>query len=354
MSSARGGRSGARGFQRGGDRAGGGRFGVEHRRGLKDNLPTLNLNASGKVLPEAVERFIQAMKIHCISDYVTGLDSIFNKGELAMWPGFDEPELPEDPKDIFEVEKWKNDYKFHKDMERLVIKDGTKLFGVIMGQLGQASIDAINKTTQGKAAIDEKDALELIKAIYSTHMISAKIDNTLNLYEAEGNFRELRMGEDEGLDSWLRRFNGSENAYMAAAERAEKGDQVPDEEQRALHFVKKLNSKYSDFVSDFDRDQLRGGRPETVQKALEAVFNYGPNKRAVPAQSQGQSRGAFYAGRGRGRGGGRGRWGRGACAICHKEGHWKNECPERSADQEDKTVASAVKEAGKGKKGKNG
>ena len=105
-------------------------------------------------------------------------------------PHYEEIEIPEprirrlasplDKKIAFE--KWRMEAQDANREIKKMQEDKVKVFGVILGQLSRESIDQIKATKQGQAALENNDPLDLVKAIITTHLVSSKTDDNVNLY----------------------------------------------------------------------------------------------------------------------------------------------------------------------------
>ena len=258
-------------------------------------------------------------------------------------------------------------------------EDKIKLTGVIIGQLGRNSRDRVEKTNEGKEAIDKKDPLVFIKTIVATHLVSSKLDNEDNFYQSNVSYSTVRMNDSETIESYHRRFRSIVGGMTQAAKLAAKEASVPDEKMQAIHFVNTLSANFSEYKNAYDRNMLKA-KPNTVEEAYQEAVNFGADKRQYSARKTdspaggGTRAGVFVAtdkvgggrggGRGRGsrgNGGGRGTGGggaggahkkRGRCVICNEEGHWKNECPQREKSSSDADLEKAIKEASKEKANK--
>lgn len=284
-----------------------------------------------------------------MANFMPGFDRIFSLVD-PKYPEFEEAPAPEN-NGYVEVELWKLKIKTLHESKVRLNDQKPRAMGIILGQMSQGSIDLVRKVGEGARAIDEKDPLALVRTILSTHIGSGKTDNVLNLTTTEDSYHSMKMGYHENIEDFHRRFDAGHASYAEAARCAGKEASLPDDEMLAFHFVNKLSDRFGEYKSAVERKMV--DRKKTVQEAYEAVVEFGTNKHGgahdKPNEGRGNetnTRGAFTVrgGRGRGRGDegrGRGRGGRGACAICHKQGHWKNECPDRRDTEE---IAAAVKE----------
>jgi len=325
--------------------------------GLIPELPTLNVK-DGDCNPIRVQKFMGEFKIYTMSNMVAGLDNIFMEVDPA-YPEFVEPDAPDDARRAIDMEKWKLEWKLYSDKVERLKADKIKLTGAILGQLGPNSRDRVEKLPAGRAAIDEKNPLELVKAIIATHLVSSRLDNQDNFYQSQVNYNSMRMGDTETIENYYRRFRGMLASLTQAALAAGKVNLIPDDKMQAIHFIYTLSASYSEFKLAYDRNML-DEKPDTSADAYEAAIDFGLDERPSNRRDRSNRMNVFVVekrggGRGRGRGRGEGRGGRGFgrgrgnCAICKKPGHWKNECPER---QEHEDIAKAVKEVGGAKSNK--
>jgi uncharacterized membrane protein YgcG len=356
----RGGRGGPK--QSGiGPRGAGGRgrgpnhFRAREARGLIDGLPVLNYSKSA-VNSDELQKWVSAMKTYTMANFIIGLDDIFLSEDPA-YPEFYEPDFPDEDErgDAVIMEVWKLDNKEYRDNSKKLEHDKVKLMGVILGQMSEASKDQVKTSQEGKDAIEEKNPLNLIKVIISTHLTAGRIDCDQNLYAAETNYRNIQMGEFEQIATYHRRFSASLSSLRECASRAEKEEAVPGDELQSIHFISTLNGNYGAYKENFKRGIIPA--PTTLQEAYEKIVSFGPGRSHYEVREI--RKGVFstfqgHGGRGGrgGRGGGFGRGGgRGACAICKQPGHWKNECPNRKGEANE-DVAKAVEQVRdeKGKK----
>jgi hypothetical protein len=318
-------------------------------KGLIEGLPVLHYNKSAGMSDE-LQKWLSAMKTYTMTNFIMGLDDIF-LAENPTYPEFFEPFTPadEDHEDMVVMENWKLDNKEFRENTKKLDQDKVKLMGVLLGQMSEASKDQVKTTQDGKLAIDQKDPLELVRAIISTHLTAGRIDSDQNLYAAETNYRNIQMGEYEPIATYHRRFLANLSSLRECASRAEKEGAVPDDELQSIHFISTLNAHYGAYKDNFKRGIISA--PTTVQDAYESIVHFGPGRAHYEVREV--RRGVFASFRGGrgGRGGRDGRGGRGACVICKKFGHWKNECPSRKGEAND-DVARAVEQVRdeKGKK----
>ena len=334
----------------------------EPKKGLNKDLPYLDYRPDlGGCKPEAVDSFLDEMRTYVIARFMPGMDDIFDR-DNPIYPEIDEPDEPDDDDDRIAMKKWEASYrKYRLDMDRLE-EETIKLTGDI---LSRGSKDLILKTEEGFEAIQDKDSLELIKSIISTHLTSTNTDSRLNFHAAEAPYHQLYMKKYEDINQFYRRFQAAYNSLREAASRVNAEERIPDEESRALHFVSKRTAKYTDYKIAIRRGVI--ARPETLRRALEKALEFGEDatggRRSNHHYEQATSIGVFITGgrgRGRGRGGAYGgRGGRGArgggggrtgnCHICGESGHWKRECPHKDK-KEDEEIKTAVHETAKTKK----
>jgi hypothetical protein len=294
--------------------------------------------------PHKVTEFLEEIKKYTIRNYTKYLHNVFESPE-GVYGEPEEPERPDDPDNVFEMETWKIQLKkYWKDTEDLD-DDTLKLFGVMIGQMSSDSLEAIRQTETGAAALNNRDPLELAQAIMATHMTAGRIDDNSNLYDAEQAYYQLKMSPFESLDNYKKKFDAALTTFSAAAQRANQQGIVPPEAVQTQRFIRGLNENYSHYVDCFTRGML-GEPPQTIQAAVTAIVNHGPNN---TRQNAANTRGVFATGRFRGGRNNYHRGGRGTgrrnfynspsssrpCAICGSPKHWKNECPQRTEGAEE-------------------
>jgi hypothetical protein len=325
--------------------------------GLIPELPTLNVR-DGDCNPLKVQTFMRDFKTDTMTKMAPELDNIFLEAGAA-YPELVAPDDPEDARRGMDVERWKLEMKLYVERVERLNRDKIQLTGTILGQLGPNSRDRVEKLEAGRAAIDAKDPLELVKAIVATHLVSSRLDNNDNFYQSQMNYNGIRMGETESIENYNRRFRGMLASLTQAARVAGQEGSVPDDRMQAIHFIYTLSAAYSDFRLAYDRKQLKEDHiPDTAVKAYAEAIDFGTNRRANSQMDRPTRAGVFAATkRGGGRGGrgrgddrrGRGEGFRGICFGCNKPGHRKQDCPEQ---KERDDIARAVKEVGSAKSNK--
>ena len=356
---------GGRGTSRGGHggRGGGrGRFhgrsytGPYKQKALIESLPFLSFSSTRG--PELTFEFLESLKTYVTQHFLKDMDMIFDVETEPRYPEREEPQNPDNQRDLTQVKKWEISYKEYRDWSRRFEEDKAKIFGVILGQITRSSRDRIDATAEGKSAITNKDPLSLVKVILSTHFTGSKADPEENFYAAEKTYMRMSMYDGETLADYHRRFSATLESIRESARVVDKTDKVPDEAQVVIHFVYSLNSHYTQYENAFRRSLLRT-KPLSLQEAYESVTSFGDDRaHSFHGPQHHHTRGVFSAtrgGRGRqtnygesGRGGRKARGGRGACHKCGQFGHWKNDCPVVDKDA-DKDVEKALKEKEKQK-----
>jgi hypothetical protein len=254
---------------------------------------------------------------------------------------------------------WKRDFTEFRDKQEKFDADKAKLFGVIIGQMSDSSKDQVATTQDGMDALRDKDPLDLVKVIVTTHLTGGKTNDDENLYSAQYAYTQLVMSREEKIATYYRRFETALTTLVECAARAHKNNVVPDNVMQNIHFVKTLNGFYSEYQISFDRDIITQ-KPTTVQEAYEQIVQFGSNKLGYSDQREQNHRNAFVTkkgGRGRSARGGKGSGGRGNCHNCNQPGHWKDQCPNTKSagvsGEQEEDVTKAIKEVREDKKKKN-
>jgi hypothetical protein len=91
-------------------------------------------------------------------------------GTLRHYPEIVEPQDQAANCTRVETKKWELAYsKYTKDVDTLE-QDKIKVYGLMLGQISQASKDRIKETEAGEEAVGTQDPRTLLSAILSTHV----------------------------------------------------------------------------------------------------------------------------------------------------------------------------------------
>ena len=232
-----------------------------------------------------------------------------------------EDKRPPEGAGLVAIERWKTARKKYQAASELLIKDCAKLYGVLLGQMSEASETRVNKMSAGKRAMEECDPLSLLTCAVATHMSNKRYGETYNIITAVRNFYNNKMTQHEDLAAYYSRCRTllfvKNEAYRLADEDAPEYT----DEFHAVLFITALNSNYSEYINTF-KNKVRSW-PQTMADANQDAANFlmgRPVYGGAPLNSE--KRNVFAAGRGgRAVSTGRGGRGRGSSQGAEKGGY---------------------------------
>ena len=260
--------------------------------------------------PEAVLKWLECLRVYMYSTYESSIKEIIGiDGVLTDYEEFVEPDDPPDNAGMVAIERWKTASKKYAANIELHKKNCAKLYGVILGQMSEASITRVNEMPAGKRAIEDCDPLEVLTCVVATHMNNKRYGDVYNMTTAIRNFYNNKMYQNEDLASYFSRcrtllFVKSESYRIADEE-----EPFHTDEFHAVLFVTGLNSNYLEYINTF-KNKVRSW-PQTMADANQDAANFlmgRPVHGGAPPNSE--KRNVFAASRG-GRAGSAGRGGRG-------------------------------------------
>jgi hypothetical protein len=226
------------------------------------------------------------------------------------------------------------------------------VYGLMLGQISQASKDRIEA---GAEAVKTQDLRTLLSAILSTHMTDNRLGAEHNLFKINQAFSRYRMEPGDSLGFYYQRFRALLGALEEGDDRADEA--MPEGEfrdvQLALKFTDGLNNSYA-VHKQYHEDGIKAW-PQSLSDAFAEASkfavrrgNYGnpvdagrANAFAMRGRGRGRGRGHGY---GRGRGSATGAWSitqsnvapsetqseygtrKGDCHTCGERGHYSHEC----------------------------
>jgi hypothetical protein len=224
-------------------------------------------------------------------------------GSLGDYPAIIQPENPPEEATKVEQKKWDAVYsEWRKETIRLD-QDKTRLYGLLLGQMGDNSKIRIKETQDGMESVETNDPLQLLSAIIATHMTDNRLGAEHNAFKVAKVFRELIMQPGKSLASYHQKFRALHSGLFEAYRRAE--ENVPDsdfqEGQLALQFTMGLNSSYAGHKQYFE-DAVKPW-PESVEQAFLEASKFRLKREGYDNKyNGGLGRANAFATRGRGRG----------------------------------------------------
>ena len=89
--------------------------------------------------------------------------------------------------------KWELDLARNNSVEAKMKTEKTQLFGVMLGQMSDASKDLINECDLRRESFKDKCPLKLLKSIVLTHMASSRLGADESLYSCNDHYNKLIM-----------------------------------------------------------------------------------------------------------------------------------------------------------------
>ena len=80
-----------------------------------------------------------------------------------------------------------------------IIKECSKLYGVLLGQMSETSQIRISEMPSGKLSIEEYDPLGVLSCVISTHINNKRYGDTFNMTIAIRNYLSDKMTANEDL-----------------------------------------------------------------------------------------------------------------------------------------------------------
>jgi hypothetical protein len=230
-------------------------------------------------------------------------------GSLGDYPEIIKPENPPEEATKVEQKKWEAVYSAWRKETIRLDQDKTRLYGLLLGQMGDNSKNRIRETQDGMESMETNDPLQLLSAIIATHMTDNRLGAEHIDFKVAKVFRELIMQPGKSLASYHQKFRALHSGLFEAYRRAE--ENVPDsdfqEGQLALQFTMGLNSSYAGHKQYFE-DAVKPW-PESVEQAFLEASKFRLKREGYDNKyNGGLGRANAFTTRGRGRGrSGRGR-----------------------------------------------
>ena len=160
-----------------------------------------------------------------------------------------EPEDPPDGAGLVAIVRGKTARKKYGAADELLIKDCAKLYGVLLGQMSEASQTRVNEMPAGKRAMEECDPLGLLTCVVATHMNNKRYGETYNNITAVRNFYNNKITQHEDLAAY---YSRCQTLLFVKSEAYRLADEVAPEHTDEFHavlFITALNSNYSEYIN---------------------------------------------------------------------------------------------------------
>ena len=304
--------------------AGRGRFGRRQAESPKTNsrlgmIPDIgayvDLPRGNVADPQLVLKWLESMRVYIFANFKSSVtDLIGLDGVLGEYPEFEKVEDPPEDASAVVLRKW-DAAILKSDKENSLLKEEyKKLYGVLLGQMSDASKEKIRDTPGGQKAMMDKDPLELLSYVIATHMNNKRYGDIYNTTIADTAFYNNKMLPNESLGSYFSRFRTQLFVRQDADRTAEREMHEHDDAELAIRYLLGLNSTYSEYLNLLKNRVIPW--PETLADAHSDTGQFTLTKPSGTASGGPPAAGlerknVFVAGRGGGREGSGGRGGRG-------------------------------------------
>ena len=144
----------------------------------------------------SVSAWMRKFKEYTRANYKSDICSIFGlEGVPGEYPEYEAPEDIEEDANFMQTTRWKRSYELY-DKKIIELDTEAKLvFGLMLGQISEASKATIRETVPGLNAITLKDPLLLLRAIILTHLSDPKLGTEQNLLRVRMAYETVEMAE---------------------------------------------------------------------------------------------------------------------------------------------------------------
>ena len=326
-------------------------------------IPTIGafLMAGNGISSSQTATWCNKLKEYSIATFTTGVDEIFgangSTGDFPILEDLADPvETGKKLPDKIAYKKWELELARNNAVEAKMKTEKTQLFGVMLGQMSDASKDLINECDLGRESFEDKCPLKLLKSIVLTHMANSRLGAEESLYSCNDHYNKLIMETNDTLSYYFHKMQSAISAMNEAHLRCGTDlSTLPDtSSQQAIKFIKCLSPKYEYFKSLFRNGIVE--YPVTIEDAFTVTSTYNANNNDAQ-RSNNFSRHDMFISNGRGgRGGGRSSNSssnrsnssnskyqfKPICYNCGREGHKSNDCRHPAVNKEDQDIAKAV------------
>jgi Zinc knuckle len=261
--------------------------------------------------PDMVLHWLDCLRVYIISNYESGITEIIGgDGSLNEYPELEEPEEPDDDAGPVQMENWKTEKREYRKALDTFNKDCLKVFGLFLGQMSEGSRNRIKESPLGPKALADRDPLNLLSVVVTTHMNNKRYGDNYNIIAAEIDFFAHKMLHNEDLLKYYTRFKTLLFVRSEAYRVADVDCPDMSDELQSTKFIVGLSSVYLEYVNLF-RNKTRPW-PLSLDEAQADASNYVLGKPGGQTQNppNQERRNVLAASRG-GKGGSGGRGGRG-------------------------------------------
>ena len=316
----------------------------------------------------SVSTWMRKFREYTRTNYKSDISEIFgNEGIPGEYPLYIAPvDIPRDS-DFMIQTRWKRALELYDKNVLTLREDRKQVFGLMLGQISEASKATIRETDSGAAAIIAEDPLLLLRAIILTHLSDPRLGADQNLLRVRMAYETVKMEPNDVLKFYYQRFKalkaGYEDTMRALGVMPEFNEAMTahNELLTGMKFMNGLNSGYRHYVEYYEHrlkdwpDNLEDAYLEMAKVTpkkpagtvppnntnILAVKNAGGEKNSGTDNSKGKSNGDG------GKKGTRPGYGTrsGNCNSCKEPGHYSYECQNKDSQAAASAATGSPKQA---------
>ena len=295
----------------------------------------------------SVSAWMRKFREYTRANYKSDISEIFgNEGIPGDYPQYVAPVDIAADANFMVATKWKRALELYDKNVLTLREDRKQVFGLMLGQISDASKATIREAETGLAAMTAEDPLLLLRAIILTHLSDPRLGADQNLLRVRMAYETVKMEQNDVLKYYYQRFKalkaGYEDTMRALGVMPDYNEAMTahNEVLTGMKFMNGLNAGYRHYVEYYEH-RLKDW-PDTLEDAYLEMAKVTPKKAAAAATPPNQTNvfatktagGEKPAEKGKVNGnGGRGKGGRtsygtrpGNCNQCGVAGHYSYEC----------------------------
>ena len=241
----------------------------------------------------SVSNWMRKFKEYTRANYKSDVSAIFGlEGIPGEYPEYEAPEDIEEDANFMQTTRWKRAYELY-DKKIIELDNESKLvFGLMLGQISEASKATIRETVPGFHAMLMEDPLLLLRAIILTHLSDPKLGTEQNLLRVRMAYETVEMASTDVLKYYYQRFKalriGLEDTMRAAEVLPDLTPELTVQHERlaAIKFLNGLNAGYKFYVEYYEHNIKPW--PDTLDEAYLEMSKVTP-RRVVQQNPHGKS-----------------------------------------------------------------
>jgi hypothetical protein len=220
----------------------------------------------------SVSTWMRKFREYTRANYKSDICEIFgNEGIPGDYPQYVAPvDIPADA-GFMVATKWKRALELFDKLVLTLREDRKQVFGLMLGQISEASKATIREAETGLAAMTAEDPLLLLRAIILTHLSDPRLGADQNLLRVRMAYETVKMEPNDVLKYYYQRFkalkSGYEDTMRALGVMPEFNEAMTahNEILTGMKFMNGLNSGYRHYVEYYEH-RLKDW-PDTLEDA---------------------------------------------------------------------------------------